>query len=139
MKSIVASVLIWLGFVAIAASTNPALSETVESLPGGNYWFEEAAASELGRSDRSVLFRKSGNTVIGFEVLPASERFCFRGVARQNRIVDITRAFPPYTPASRWEFSADEGIDLSGYLSSDRPFTEQDREMLQTCIQMFWR
>lgn len=103
-------------------------------LPSGEYYYEEPS-SWMG--EHYLFFRKSGFTVIGLEH-HAHHQLCFRGFLIENRITNITRIFPPYSPASRMEVSK-EGIDLNRYQTSQRAVSRKDRETLLDCIHFFWR
>ncbi|MBD1867537.1 hypothetical protein H6F88_31150 [Oculatella sp. FACHB-28] len=118
--------------VPLMSNANPASS--LENLPTGEYYYEAIHASET--SSRSILFRKAGRTVIGVQM--GANRSCFRGFAEGNRIVNATRVFPPYDPASRQDFQ-EEMLDLSQYSPVERAGRDRDRATLRTCIQFFWR
>lgn len=109
---------------------------SLEDLPTGEYFYEEINTSERAPS-QSVLLRKAGRTVIGVQIR-RNGNSCFRGFAAGNQIVNATRVFPPYDPASRQDFQ-EEMLDLSQYSQVEREVGERDRATLQTCIQFFWR
>jgi hypothetical protein len=114
-----------------SASPNPSL----ENLPTGEYYYQKLATENA--SSQSVWFRKAGRTVIGV-VHAESGNLCFRGFAEGNQIVNATRVFPPYDPASRQDFQ-EEMLDLSQYSPVEEAGRDRDRTTLRTCIQFFWR
>ncbi|NJN56883.1 MAG: hypothetical protein HC879_04995 [Leptolyngbyaceae cyanobacterium SL_5_9] len=124
--------------VALTASATP--DPSLENLPTGEYYYQPSFS---GRgAGQFVWFRKAGRTVVG--VMRSEDgNFCFRGFAEGNQIVDATRVFPPYDPASRQDFQ-EEMLDLGEYSQVERDgqvgrVREGDRTTLQTCIQFFWR
>lgn len=110
---------------------------SLENLPTGEYYYEKIGTRE-GVPSQAILLRKAGRTVIGVQIRSASNNPCFRGFAENNRIVNATRVFPPYNPASRSDFR-EELLDLDQYILVEREVSQGDRATLQTCIQFFWR
>lgn len=106
----------------------------VSDLPSSEYYYERADGTA---GEHSLFFRRSGFTVIGVEMRSQSQ-LCFQGFFRNNRITNMTRILPPYSPASRMEVSQ-EGINLARYQASQRAITDEERETLLDCIHLFWR
>ena len=121
--------------VTLMGSAMP--ERSLENLPTGEYYYEKIRTREEAPS-QSILLRKAGRTVIGVQIRSESGNPCFRGFAEENRIVNATRVFPPYDPASRSDFQ-EEMLDLNQYSLVEREVSEGDRTTLQTCIQFFWR
>ncbi|NJL40477.1 MAG: hypothetical protein HC840_25165 [Leptolyngbyaceae cyanobacterium RM2_2_4] len=118
--------------VSLMGSTMP---DSLEDLPTGEYYYQPSSSERaLGQF---VWFRKAGRTVVGM-IRSESGNFCFRGFAEGNQIVNATRVFPPYDPASRQDFQ-EEMLDLSRYSQVEPDGREGDRTLLQSCIQFFWR
>ena len=109
---------------------------SVASLPTGNYYYEQTA-SEVS-SQHNLFFRKSGFTVIGVEIRARNEMLCFRGITKDNGIVNVTHLLPPYHSASEFE-SIEEEFDLTNYQSSDRFISDSEQEALRNCIHALWR
>jgi hypothetical protein len=129
----------------LLACTNAEFT-ALEDLPHGNYWYElsETASSTNRGSDRYLILRKVGSTVIGAEgySAQASERLseyhpCFRGFVDENQIIHLTRIYPPYSPDARWEHQRNVAVDLDQYQRLEQEMSEGDRAALQTCLQVF--
>jgi hypothetical protein len=119
-----------------------AQSIPLEELPRGEYYYEQIEAVVLsngsqGTAPRSFLvLGKVGRTVVGMEAGLRSAS-CFKGFVQGNQIVDMTRIFPPYDPASAWNFQTGVAIDLDDYQRVERTLSERDRNTFQTCIEFF--
>ena len=123
--------------IVLTGELTQAKSAMLANLPTGDYYYTKPHFETS--KDRYLLFRKRGFTVIGVDMQFGSQKFCFRGVVKQNSIINVTRIFPPYDPASYWEFLQGKAVDLNSYRKIERVVTDNDRAALLTCIQVFWR
>lgn len=112
-----------------------AQSITLENLPTGNYYYERIRSEKA--TNQYVLLRKAGHIVAGIEVRSRSGNPCFKGFANQNSVVDATRVFPPYEPASKWEHQKGEALNLNSYRRIERVITTSDQAALMKCIRVF--
>jgi hypothetical protein len=114
----------------------------LEELPRGEYYYERVEAVILSNEPQGatqpafLILGKVGRTVVGMEVGLRSAS-CFKGFVQGNQIVDMTRIFPPYDPASVWNFQPGVAIDLDDYQRVERTLSERDRHTFQTCIEFF--
>ena len=113
--------------IAIVNSFNVPLEQT----PTGDYHY---IAKQENRD--SLLLRKSGFTVIGWSKTYSPS--CFRGMVKENKIFNVTRAFPPYNPASEWKYTEGEVYNLDNYQIASK-INNKERKYLLTCIKIFWR
>lgn len=113
-----------------------AQSTMLKSLLTGEYYYNRLDSSRMS-GNRYLFFHKIGHTVIGIDVQSLSKNPCFRGMVNQNSIINVTRIFPPYDPASKWEFLQGKALDLNHYRKIDRASTASDRAALLRCIQVF--
>ena len=84
----------------------------------------------------SLLLRKNGFTIIGWEKTPMPK--CFRGMVRENKIVRVTQISFPYSPESESKYTEGEVYNLDNYRLESQ-ISNEDREVLLTCIKVFWR
>ena len=97
----------------LACVTNQAMD--LRDLENGEYYYERPGAADLVTNlirDEYLLLSKRGRLVTGIHLGSQDGSLCFRGFIQNNTIVDATRIFPPYTPASRWDFQ-EEMLDLA--------------------------
>ncbi|MBF2003428.1 MAG: hypothetical protein IGS38_22230 [Synechococcales cyanobacterium M58_A2018_015] len=116
---------------------------TLEALPPGQYDYLQVEPNPDGlalpeRQDNTLLLHKVGRTVIGVNRRRGMAQLCFRGFAEDNRLLNVTRIFPPYQPDSNWDFQAD-WLDVSNYQRRERAFTAAEQADLLTCLQVFGR
>lgn len=123
-------------FMALAGDPVQPQHTMLRSLTSGDYYYEKINSFKMS-NNRYLLFHKIGHTVIGIDVQSLFENSCFRGMVSQNSIVNVTRIFPPYDPASKWEFLQGKAIELNHYRKIDRASTASDRAALLRCIQVF--
>lgn len=114
---------------AIAITNSLTISLDVKTLADYHY-----IAKRKGLN--SLLLRKNGFTVIGLEQTSAPK--CFRGIVRENKISKVTQIYPPYTPESESRYIEGEVYDLDNYRLEFK-ISNEDREALLTCINLFWR
>ena len=121
----------------LAGMVNPVID--LRDLENGEYYYERPAATNVVSNrirNEYLLLSKRGRLITGIHLGSQAGALCFRGFIQENTIVDATRIFPPYTPASRWDFQ-EEMLDLAPYQQINREITANDREALTNCIQFF--
>lgn len=107
------------------------LTVPLEKIPAGDYYY---IAKKENQS--SLLLRKSGFTVIGLE--KTLSKTCFRGMAKENKIVNVTRLSLPDNPASKLRYTEGEVYNLDNYQVVPK-ITIKERKALLTCVKAFWR
>lgn len=107
----------------------------LENLPTGNYYYENLRSERVG--NQYIVLRKVGHVVVGVDVQSRLRNPCFKGFVEQNSIVDATRIFPPYDPASKWEHRKGEVFNLDSYRRIEQTFTASDNTALQKCLRVF--
>lgn len=110
--------------VSISSLTVP-----LEKIPTGDYYYITKQENQS-----SLLLRKSGFTVIGLE--ETFPKTCFRGMAENNKIVNVTRLSLPNHPTSM--YSKGEVYNLDNYQVVPE-ITIEDKKALLTCVKAFWR
>lgn len=113
-------------------------NEPFSALPNGEYYYLGPPSSELFDSPYIVL-HKWGRIVIGIDARSPHQLICFKGFVEENRIIDTTTVLPPYTPDAQWDYQPGEMLSLSQYTRVAYTSTEADREILETCIEVFAR
>ena len=108
---------------------------SVASLPTGNYYYEPISAE--ASSKHSLFFRKSGFTIIGVEIQARNKLLCFRGIAKENEIVNVIRLFTEHSGEN--EFIKGKNIDLAIYQDTNRAVSDSEQEALRNCIHALWR
>lgn len=107
----------------------------LENLPTGNYYYENLRSEKVG--NQYIVLRKVGHVVVGVDVQSRFRNPCFKGFVEQNRIVDATRIFSPYDPASKWDHRKGEVFNLDSYRRIEQTFTASDNAALQKCLRVF--
>jgi len=109
--------------------------ETLETLPDGDYLFvsDELIEGMVGNHKR-IHLRKTGNEVVGINLLDLDGNPYFTGKVNHNSIVDVTlgRQIPLDDPS--WQFSKGDSISLANY----RKFAAGiDIKAIQQCVSVF--
>lgn len=139
--------LITLAFIAaqclpVLAQPQPNLNrsgrESVQRLPNGNYFYGTSRSPYQSNTDY-LIFRKTGNTIIGMRYPVPGETTCFRGSLSSGRITNVVIRFEPLgVGGERGEFRRSNPINLSSYY---RLRVEQApnfaRRGLQDCMRVF--
>lgn len=123
-------------FIALPGNPVQAQFLVLESLPSGEYYYEKLLSSKKS-INRYLLLSKRGHIVTGIDGQSLSKNPCFKGFVKQNSLVNVTRVFPPYDPASKWEFLKGEAFDLNLYRKVDRAIAASEKTALLKCIQVF--
>ena len=111
--------------------------ETLETLPDGDYLFVSDKLIEgMEGNHKRIHLRKTGNEVVGTNLLYLDGNPCFTGKVNQNSIVDVTlgRQIPLENPS--WKFSKGDSISLEGYTKVSEGI---DIKAIEQCNSVFAR
>ncbi|MFB2923453.1 hypothetical protein ACE1CB_33830 [Aerosakkonema sp. BLCC-F2] len=112
--------------------------QTVQSLANGNYFYGKSRLPNRQDVDY-LVFRKIGNTAIGFKYRYREEGYCLRGTIRGNMISNVTREYA-IGLGSVPELRRGDPIDLATYnrLNFNQvPNDSNARRRLQECVSLF--
>ncbi len=138
------------GLAILAASSLPVSSQfpveltkqsrqTAQRLPNGDYFYGKSR-SPAQADVNYLVFRKTGNRVVGISYIYRGEGYCFRGTVNGNTINNVSREYVELGLGSPTQIRRGNPINLATFNKLNFNQIPQDsnaRRRLPECIRLF--